>query len=208
MGTRSMIGRKDEQGKTTGRYVHWDGYPSGVGQTLHNALRTYFGGDVDTMARYFIDEHPAGWSSIVGADFSLSSGFRNMDEKPSPYIRTDAGEPISNPDYVNQPECYCHGSREEPEQLLVCSCSDGDNSGCDPLYIEYVYGLAEEGLFISYHAPVPGEVDPPYDGTNYQPPKYTHVPYGVIPWDVDVDWGQIESDIAASLEAIHERSRA
>lgn len=208
MATRSMIGRFDENNRIVGRYVHWDGYPSGVGQTLHKAFAKHFGGSAEIMATYFIDEHPAGWSSVMNADFSLPAGFREVDDKPSPFIFSSSGEPISNPNYVNQPECYCHGSRQEPEDTLICNCGEGDNSGCQPLSIEYIYGLAEEGLHIYYHVEVAGEFDPPYEGTNYRPPKYCHVLYGILPWDQPVDWAQVEEDIAESRDAAYERSRA
>lgn len=80
MGTRSVIARPDGTG-FKGVYHHWDGYPSGVGATLFLARRAFFDGDTEAMLRFLIDEHPAGWSSINGADLRLETGFRE-----SPYL--------------------------------------------------------------------------------------------------------------------------
>lgn len=70
MSTRSVIARKTEQG-FQGVYHHWDGYPSGLGRTLYQAYNSHFGRDLDKMLVFLIDQHPAGWSTINGADWTL-----------------------------------------------------------------------------------------------------------------------------------------
>lgn len=39
MGTRSAVGVRNENGEWKGRYVHWDGYPSGVGAELLELIK-------------------------------------------------------------------------------------------------------------------------------------------------------------------------
>lgn len=68
MSTRSVIARKNGTG-FTGVYHHWDGYPSGLGATLFELRNKHFKGDTAAMLAFLIDEHPAGWSTINGADF-------------------------------------------------------------------------------------------------------------------------------------------
>lgn len=77
MSTRSVIGRTTDHGRTfTGVYHHWDGYPQCLGATLWELYREHFGRDLPTMLAVLIDQHPAGWSTINDADWSLPSGPR------------------------------------------------------------------------------------------------------------------------------------
>ncbi|BDI31474.1 hypothetical protein CCAX7_35250 [Capsulimonas corticalis] len=64
MSTRSAIVRATGPGTFAGRYVHFDGYPAGVGQALWDLYHGEFDGDLDRMLEAIIDKHPAGWSSI------------------------------------------------------------------------------------------------------------------------------------------------
>jgi hypothetical protein len=70
MSTRSVIARPSETG-FTGVYHHFDGYPSGVGQSIWRMYHDVFDGDADAMAKVLIDDH-RGWSSIVERDFRLA----------------------------------------------------------------------------------------------------------------------------------------
>lgn len=81
MSTRSVIARKTEQG-FEGVYHHWDGYPAGLGRTLYQAYNGYFGRDLDKMLAFLIDQHPAGWSTINGADWNLPAGPRSENHGP------------------------------------------------------------------------------------------------------------------------------
>ena len=107
MSTRSVIARETPAG-FTGRYVHWDGYPSGVGETIWRLYRGRFGRDLDAMLSELIDGHPAGWSVLCG-DWSLPLG--------------------SHPD---APKCYCHGGSPEPACELTQS--DAALSWCEYAY--------------------------------------------------------------------------
>lgn len=71
MSTRAVIARwKPGTMSWEGRYHHLDGYPSGLGATLHEIHRTVFGGNVDAMTDLLIVEHPGGWSTINNADWT------------------------------------------------------------------------------------------------------------------------------------------
>jgi len=70
MSTRGCIARL--RGRTPlafkGVYHHWDSYPSGLGQTLFRLRNQGFKGDTAALLKALIDEHPAGWSTVVGSD--------------------------------------------------------------------------------------------------------------------------------------------
>ena len=74
MGTRGAIVRATPDG-FRGRYHHWDSYPEGLGQALWKAYHEDFKRDLPRMLRTLIDEHPAGWSSIVNVDWNLEPGY-------------------------------------------------------------------------------------------------------------------------------------
>jgi hypothetical protein len=61
MGTRSVVAIPHHDG-WHGRYVHWDGYPSGVGAALHQIVTR---DGHDHAVRTLTAEH-FGWSSITG----------------------------------------------------------------------------------------------------------------------------------------------
>lgn len=81
MSTRSVIARKTPSG-FKGVYHHWDGYPSGLGATLFGLFNGHFKRDLNAMMKYLVDDHPAGWSTINGADFTLPPGPRKRGEAP------------------------------------------------------------------------------------------------------------------------------
>ncbi len=107
-----------------GRYHHWDSYPTGLGRELWNIFQGHFERDLDRMLGVLIDEHPAGWSTILGADFNLQSGWSNSlgDSKPEE----------ESPEMGVSPSCYCHGDRSEEEWLVT----DGNASGSG---VEWAY---------------------------------------------------------------------
>lgn len=76
MSTRSVIAEPNGDG-FRGRYHHWDGYPSGVGQTLWGLYHGHFDGDTEAMRQYLIADEPVGWSTINGADFTLPKGWHD-----------------------------------------------------------------------------------------------------------------------------------
>jgi len=71
MSTRGVIARQNGDG-FVGRYHHWDSYPSGLGKTLYDWAQRM---PLDRMLRLLLDEHPAGWSTIVGKDPTMTPGF-------------------------------------------------------------------------------------------------------------------------------------
>lgn len=115
MGTRGIIARVTGDG-FTGRYHHWDSYPTQLGKTLYdNAQR--FG--VGSMLRTLLDDHPAGWSTINGYDLDQPAGYRDGE-------RREGEGPI----------CYCHGARSEEAQALT----DKDDAGA-----EWAYAFSKDG---------------------------------------------------------------
>ena len=128
MSTRGAIARLDrmEPPHFTGRYVHWDCYPTGLGAALWDLYHGHFARDLDAMLKVLIDEHPAGWSSLCGCDFSSAPGFREKGATSAcPQARDEA---------LDAPQCYCHGDRHEQPQLITQA--NAAASGC-----EWVYGF-------------------------------------------------------------------
>lgn len=93
MSTRSAIARVNGDG-FVGVYHHWDGNPTGLGKTLWDlALEN----DLAVLLETLIDLHPAGWSTINGADWSKEPGFIEA----------------ASVQGVKPPQCYCHGDRSD-----------------------------------------------------------------------------------------------
>lgn len=116
MSTRSCIVRKTGEGKFKGRYHHWDGYPTGLGRTLFKLYRGHFKKDLPAMLKYLIDDHPAGWSTINGYDFTQPPGYDG-----------EGGFTTEGP------RCYCHGGRKEEGWLVTEKNASG--SGCEYAYM-------------------------------------------------------------------------
>lgn len=110
MSTSGAIARKTETG-WEGRYHDCDGYPIGLGKALWDLYHGHFNGDLDAMLGLLIDDHPAGWFSIIHADLSLSPAY--------PYQR-------------NSPMCFCHA--KYPEESMELITPDG-NMRVDFVYI-------------------------------------------------------------------------
>jgi hypothetical protein len=112
MSTRSCIARIAGEGKFLGVYHHWDGYPSALGATLCELYNGYFHKDLPTMLKQIIDAHPAGYSTINGADFNLPAGY-GRSEPP------------------HGPVCFCHGERSEEAQPIT----QDDDAGMEWAYV-------------------------------------------------------------------------
>jgi hypothetical protein len=118
MSTRSCIARPTTEG-FSGRYVHWDGYPAGVGKELYGLYQSKFKGKLAGMERFLMDDHPAGWSVICGADWSQTPGFIEVQ------TRDFKGR--------ERPQCFCHGDRrEKPWEVTQ---ADAACSGCEWVYV-------------------------------------------------------------------------
>lgn len=127
MGTRGVIARAVERspGKLgfEGRYHHWDSYPSGLGQTLFKLANGFFQGDIEKLLHVLIDEHPAGFSTINGADPSLPAGYRDLYGKGTTAKYEDP----------HGFECFCHGARHE-EASDPLTEDDASGCGCEWAY--------------------------------------------------------------------------
>jgi hypothetical protein len=75
MSTRSVIARANGN-SWAGRFHHWDGYPEGLGKTLVENATGPFAGNLTGLLKILIDDHPAGWDTIVGRDLNLPSTYR------------------------------------------------------------------------------------------------------------------------------------
>ena len=169
MGTRGVIARPTGDG-FEGRYHHFDSYPSGLGATLWEIKQRYYpeADQLEDMQAALIDEHPAGWSDISGADWSLEAGFVNSMEYDCTvcglsssvghyrqYLPADdprrsvpeggsylyADHQPERPPMPNRPQCYCHGERSEAATELITS--EGDDWGA-----EWAYVLSPGGLMV------------------------------------------------------------
>lgn len=66
MGTRSVVAIP--QGDSwKGRYVHWDGYPSGVGCALIEIRQSSYRNDLPGMIKALTEDHTY-WSSVIGPE--------------------------------------------------------------------------------------------------------------------------------------------
>ena len=163
MSTRSCIARPigDEW---EGRYHHSDGYPTGLGDELWHLVQAW---GVEMARTRLIDEHPAGWSSILGADWSMPPGYRTR----------------SNFDDLLGPRCYCHGDRAERENMIH---SRDEENGEAPLFIEWVYVLGTLGLTVYAHEEGKGLLK---SGV----PAYRWRVVNMFPWDgEEPDWAAME----------------
>jgi hypothetical protein len=125
MSTRGCIARLERKApmEFTGVYHHWDSYPSGLGQALFQIRNRDFGKDTEAMLRELIDQHPAGWSTVVGRRFDQGTGWG---KRPKRGKHAQPGD--------TSPQCYCHGGRQEPGWLVTQANASG-------IGVEYVYAF-------------------------------------------------------------------
>lgn len=135
MSTRGCIARVTPKG-FSGRYHHYDSYPTGLGKALWHLCHGHFKGDWKAMLRLLINEHKA-WSSIISslpdepvADFNLEIGYRNYADKEK--------DPEGHDLWARSPQCYCHGDRSDKDDWRITP----DNVEGD---IEYVYAFDRKG---------------------------------------------------------------
>lgn len=181
MSTRSMIARRNANGVIEGRYHHSDGYPSGLGRTLWALYHGHFAKDAGAMRKFLIDDHPAGWSTIVGfdsgCDFTQEPGFI---EFHNPIMQAAMK---SNYTMRVRPLCYCHGDRaERGGPLMQCDCQTGPSSTCEPLMIEWMYVIRDDGLEVWE------SIENPH-GSNSGEDGYHHHHAGTVLWtDIEPNW--------------------
>lgn len=140
MSTRSVIGRVGKLGKTfAGRYHHSDGMPTSLGKFLWDLYHGHFKGDLSKMLAYLIDapHAVAGWSCIVGKDFTLKPGCTSQDAY-KPGVPFDVYS--KTPDY-RRPQCFA-GRKGETAELFTEKSLEG---GTD---LEWLYLFDEEKKFL------------------------------------------------------------
>lgn len=194
MSTRSFIARRTDGG-LVGRYHHWDGYPSALAATLLALHRS--SGDLPAMRKVLLEDHPAGFSTINGADSLADFEGAGFTERLGPGGRGIDAE-------SRKVECYCHGDRVEDEQIVTCRCEVGVVGTCDPLFLEWGYALDDDGLTVYKSVPT-GQTET-IEGPRgaYERPGYVHVRVATIPWDVesvDAAVGEVEEAGSAAWEA-------
>lgn len=110
MGTHALVGVYTDAKKEhwQARYVHYDGYPDGVGNTIFKAYKTVFGKDAKKLAK-FLMRHA--WSTLAGCDLSLrpvalERKFKanNINPARPVYYRDETG---SNDIFTDQDNTYC-----------------------------------------------------------------------------------------------------
>lgn len=155
MSTRGAILRVEPDGRLFGRYHHFDAYPDGLGKTLWNLYHgaeknsERFKGDLAGLIKMLIDDHPAGWSTINGADWAYEPGYigftdgtRRGDSPLELCTRCGANRykhyggldhEAEMPPEAERANCYCHGDRSESEGQIT-----GDTlaeSWCEYAYV-------------------------------------------------------------------------
>ena len=164
MSTRGAIARGDAT-KWTGVYHHGDSYPTTLGRTLWALYHGHFRGDQDAMMNHLIDDHPAGWSTIVDRDFGLPvqrkpdmstevcliCGGANWEHYQQNYRHPELnvlGLPTPPEDAMvlghrpkavtlNNPQCYCHGRGSEPDLVVT-------QANASAMGVEYAYVFAPD----------------------------------------------------------------
>jgi hypothetical protein len=126
MSTRSCIARLTGPNAFKGVYHHWDGYPTALGATLWEVYHGHFERDLEKMLSFLIDEHPAGWSTINNADFTLPAGY----EEPKYRKKRNGDDDYSKP-VPHGPICYCHGGRHEEASPVT----EADDCGMEWAYV-------------------------------------------------------------------------
>jgi len=177
MSTRSIIARSTGPDTFTGRYHHWDGYPSGLGRTLFEIRRDIFANDTAAMLSTLLDQHPAGWSTICGADWSKPAG-RSDDQatlcrvcvrpawahwiqnyetygfaRPEPFTAGQyrAFDHEAETTRANNPVCYCHmitcDGRALPSAIPLEDRTSTDQDAAG-IGAEWCYAFTADGLYM------------------------------------------------------------
>ena len=145
MSTRSAICRLTDEGELTfiGRFHHWDGYPSGVGKTLFEILRSHFGGDIEAMLKVLIDDHPGGWSTINrNWDLPVTTAQEEDDNAPCREChrtkkqhtkRMHAWRYVIAAEDSKPPICYCYPGHTAEQAYFITEQTLADT------WCEYAY---------------------------------------------------------------------
>lgn len=151
MGTRSLVGQAESDGSIRGVYVHWDGYPGArIPRLFENA--EYYGGPRQLLET--ILSHPEGWSAITEPPLRSSPDY-SKDHSQCYCDHTCSGcggdgEVASLGNLSSHCE-LCDGSGVmtfDPDKTntMVCLGENCDGAACDPLFMEWVYGIHDGGI--------------------------------------------------------------
>src|SRR5229473_6991035 len=182
MSTRGVIARATGEAKFAGRYHHSDGFGIGLGDTLIALYRGHFKRDLERMLAYLIDEHPAGWSTIVHKDLSLKPGYtwqRVVGNGKS------FEEYSKLPDY-RRPNCFCHGDRHEEGFLIT----ENDDTDCE---FAYVFDVENKTMHVLDRAKQP-------QGTGYY---WRDIGRIELDSDQQADWDEIQCGKSENWSRCH-----
>lgn len=137
MSTRSVVARRTEDGGFKGRYVHLDGYPSGVGATVEALIRR----DGAQRVVQVITEENYGWSSLDETEWGpLHEMYRDG------RFQVVQGYGVA---YTT------HQGQSSPDDWHTHESVEGN------VFIEWVYVIEEDGSVTTYeHSPVDGPLRP------------------------------------------------
>lgn len=108
MSTRGVIATATPKG-WRGRYHHSDSNPTELGKYLWSQANGPFKADLKRLVKILVDEHPAGWSNIVGADFQWAPGYIGHDT---------VAKQVTEAFNANVAHCFCHGERNDEPFLI------------------------------------------------------------------------------------------
>lgn len=186
MSTRGIIARAQSD-CWIGVFHHWDSNPCALGQSLFKVHHEHFASDTKAMMCVLIDEHPAGWDSIVQKDFSLTPGYSDTSDYPS-----DGSEEHFRAYMMSErqqrPQCRCHGD-------VHCAADTIRDNDKELWWCEWAYVIDERGQQMSVLLP---EYDDKTDLTRWRILASFYL-LGDEP-----DWAAIEK--LAEREAIMEES--
>lgn len=101
--------------------------PEALGKQLWDLYHGHFEKDLEKMLGFLINDHPGGWSSIVGADFSLPASYQMSKERFGPM-------------------CLCHGRLSAPDHPITAKSVFEFN-----LAWTYVFNVEARELGIVYN---------------------------------------------------------
>lgn len=189
MSTRSIIGTAHDGG-FTGRYCHWDGYPTVRGHQIFQAYAE-LNHDVEALKAYAIREGQVGyWSS-----FALPSEIESEASKPDHVtcdlchgtgLRTDAtgvsmGMHLKSGKGCNG--CGKTGQMRNPHKVTTWEADNGDSwaSDTNDWGAEWVYLLDDKGVTI---------LTSRYDANAGETVGWRRET--MVAWDSNPDWQAIE----------------
>lgn len=135
MGTRSTIRLP---GAEKGRYVHWDGYPSGVGRAIWTIVHR---DGLATARKTLVEDHPGGWSSLDASQ---------VVNTPKEIAAAKAKGPgyFPAPDDVRGYHAWQFKNRTEMAQVEGCGLAYTDDDEGWSTGEEWNYTLADDALII------------------------------------------------------------